>query len=112
MPSRRSFLRLVGGSVAASCATRQQPCQAAAEPAAAQGIAVTIGLNQLDPQHYVDAPPLRGCVQDAKDVYAIARQAGFTGIAVGAAEIAKVLFFVVLVLFVVSLIAGLFRRGP
>src|SRR5581483_8806969 len=36
---------------------------------------------------------------------------GFTGIAVGAAEIAKVLFFVFLVLFVVSLIAGLFRRG-
>src|SRR5689334_4787913 len=36
---------------------------------------------------------------------------GFTGIAVGAAEIAKVLFFVFLVLFVVSLIAGMFRRG-
>jgi uncharacterized membrane protein YtjA (UPF0391 family) len=37
---------------------------------------------------------------------------GFTGIAVGAAEIAKVLFFIFLVLFVVSLVAGLIRRGP
>ena len=30
----------------------------------------------------------------------------------GAAEIAKVLFFIFLVLFVISLVAGLFRRGP
>jgi uncharacterized membrane protein YtjA (UPF0391 family) len=37
---------------------------------------------------------------------------GFGGIAVGAAEIAKVLFFVFVVLFVVSLVAGLIRRGP
>jgi uncharacterized membrane protein YtjA (UPF0391 family) len=37
---------------------------------------------------------------------------GFTGIAVGAAEIAKILFFVFLVLFIVSLVAGMFRRGP
>ena len=37
---------------------------------------------------------------------------GFGGIAAGAAEIAKILFFVFLVLFVVSLIAGTFRRGP
>ena len=37
---------------------------------------------------------------------------GFGGIAVGAAEIAKFLFFVFLVLFVVSLVAGLIRRGP
>ena len=36
---------------------------------------------------------------------------GFGGIAAGAVEIAKILFFVFLVLFVVSLIAGLFRRG-
>jgi uncharacterized membrane protein YtjA (UPF0391 family) len=36
---------------------------------------------------------------------------GFGGIAAGAAEIAKVLFFIFLVLFVVSLVAGLFRRG-
>ncbi|MEO8303264.1 MAG: DUF1328 domain-containing protein [Betaproteobacteria bacterium] len=37
---------------------------------------------------------------------------GFGGIAVGAAEIAKLLFFVFLILFVVSLVAGLLRRGP
>jgi len=36
---------------------------------------------------------------------------GFGGIAVGAAEIAKILFFIFLVLFVVSLVAGLLRRG-
>ena len=36
---------------------------------------------------------------------------GFGGIAAGATEIAKVLFFVFLVLFVVSLVAGLMRRG-
>jgi len=34
---------------------------------------------------------------------------GFTGIAAGAVEIAKILFFVFLVLFVVSLVFGLRR---
>jgi uncharacterized membrane protein YtjA (UPF0391 family) len=42
----------------------------------------------------------------------IAAVFGFTGIAVGAAEIAKVLFFIFLVLFVVSLLVGMFRRSP
>ena len=36
---------------------------------------------------------------------------GFGGIAVGAAEIAKVLFFIFLVLFVASLVMGMFKRG-
>ncbi|MDB5904156.1 MAG: hypothetical protein JWM26_3034 [Betaproteobacteria bacterium] len=36
---------------------------------------------------------------------------GFGGIAAGAVEIAKILFFIFLVLFVVSLVAGLVRRG-
>jgi uncharacterized membrane protein YtjA (UPF0391 family) len=35
---------------------------------------------------------------------------GFTGIAVGAVGIAKILFFVFIVMFVVSLAAGLLRR--
>jgi len=35
---------------------------------------------------------------------------GFTGIAAGAAEIAKILFFVFVLLFVASLIVGLVRR--
>ena len=40
----------------------------------------------------------------------IAALFGFGGIAAGAVEIAQVLFFIFLVLFVVSLIAGLLRR--
>jgi len=36
---------------------------------------------------------------------------GFGGIAAGAVEIAKILFFIFLVLFVVSLVAGLLKRG-
>ncbi len=42
----------------------------------------------------------------------IAALFGFGGIAAGATEIAKILFFVFLVLFVVSLVAGLIKRGP
>jgi uncharacterized membrane protein YtjA (UPF0391 family) len=40
----------------------------------------------------------------------IAALFGFGGIAVGAVEIAKVLFFIFIVLFLVSLIGGLVRR--
>lgn len=40
----------------------------------------------------------------------IAAVFGFGGIAVGAAEIAKVLFFIFLVVFIVSLVIGLMRR--
>ena len=36
---------------------------------------------------------------------------GFGGIAAGASSIAQVLFFIFIVLFLVSLIAGLLRRG-
>ena len=36
---------------------------------------------------------------------------GFTGIAVTAAGVAKILFFLFLILFLVSLIAGLVRRA-
>jgi uncharacterized membrane protein YtjA (UPF0391 family) len=35
---------------------------------------------------------------------------GFTGIAAGAVEIAKILFFIFIVLFLASLIVGLVRR--
>ena len=41
----------------------------------------------------------------------IAAVLGFGGIAAGAAEIAKILFFIFLLLFVVSLVMGLMRRG-
>lgn len=40
----------------------------------------------------------------------VAALLGFTGIAAGAVEIAKVLFFIFIVLFLVSLIVGLIRR--
>jgi uncharacterized membrane protein YtjA (UPF0391 family) len=40
----------------------------------------------------------------------IAAVFGFGGIAAGAAEIAKILFFVFLIGFVISLVIGLFRR--
>ena len=42
----------------------------------------------------------------------IAALFGFTGIYVAAAGIAKILFFVFLVLLVISLLAGGLRRGP
>lgn len=42
----------------------------------------------------------------------IAALFGFGGIAAGAVEIAKFLFYVFVVLFVVSLLVGLLRRGP
>ncbi len=41
----------------------------------------------------------------------VAAAFGFTGIAVGAAMIAKVLFFLFIVLFIVVLIFGLVGRG-
>ncbi len=37
---------------------------------------------------------------------------GFGGIAAGASSIAKVLFFIFVILFVVSLLVSLFRGGP
>ncbi|HRH17592.1 MAG TPA: DUF1328 domain-containing protein [Aquabacterium sp.] len=40
----------------------------------------------------------------------IAAVFGFGGLAAGAAEIAKILFFVFLIGFVISLIIGLFKR--
>ena len=40
----------------------------------------------------------------------VAALLGFTGIAAGAVEIARLLFFIFIVLFLVSLVAGLLRR--
>jgi uncharacterized membrane protein YtjA (UPF0391 family) len=42
----------------------------------------------------------------------IAALFGFTGIAAAAMDIAKILFFIFLVLFVVSFVFGLIRRRP
>ncbi len=41
----------------------------------------------------------------------IAALLGFTGIAAGAASIAKIFFYIFIVLFLISLIAGGFRRS-
>jgi uncharacterized membrane protein YtjA (UPF0391 family) len=41
----------------------------------------------------------------------IAAVFGFGGIAAGATEIAKVLFFIFVVIFLITLLLGLFRRG-
>ena len=40
----------------------------------------------------------------------IAALFGFTGIAAGAVEIAKILFFIFILLFIVSLVMGMVRR--
>jgi uncharacterized membrane protein YtjA (UPF0391 family) len=40
----------------------------------------------------------------------IAAVFGFGGIAAGAVDIAKILFFIFLVIFVITLVVGLFRR--
>ena len=42
----------------------------------------------------------------------IAAVLGFGGIAAGAAVIAKILFFIFLIAFVVSLLLGVLRRAP
>jgi uncharacterized membrane protein YtjA (UPF0391 family) len=42
----------------------------------------------------------------------IAAVFGFGGIAAGATEIAKILFYIFLVVFIISLIMGLTRRAP
>ena len=42
----------------------------------------------------------------------IAALFGFGGIAAGAVSIAKILFFIFLIAFVVSLLMGVFRRAP
>ncbi|OHC62049.1 MAG: DUF1328 domain-containing protein [Rhodocyclales bacterium GWA2_65_20] len=40
----------------------------------------------------------------------VAALLGFTGIAAGAVEIARILFFIFIILFVASLVTGLIRR--
>jgi uncharacterized membrane protein YtjA (UPF0391 family) len=42
----------------------------------------------------------------------IAGLVGFTGISIAATEIARLIFFIFLVLFVVSLVASVVTRGP
>jgi metacaspase-1 len=43
----------------------------------ATGISIHIGLNQVDPSHYPSIQSLRGCVNDARAMEALARAQGF-----------------------------------
>lgn len=76
--SRRTFLKAAGlGAVALSTGSACRQVEGEAAPREAKGIAVTIGLNVVDPQHYGGAAPLRGCVNDANDISEIAADQGF-----------------------------------
>jgi hypothetical protein len=39
---------------------------------------MTVGLNRLDPDHYPDARPLRGCINDSLAIFEISRLQKFT----------------------------------
>jgi hypothetical protein len=73
--NRRRFLKGAGlaavmaNAAAAGLATGQTTSTGVKR----RGIAMTIGLNHVDLQHYPGAPPLRGCINDAKAINEIAR---------------------------------------
>ena len=75
--ARRQFLK---AAALATMAAGSNVCGVfGQEPAGRKrrGIALTIGLNRVDSGHYGSPMPLRGCVNDARDLFAIARQRGF-----------------------------------
>src|SRR5262245_24718220 len=76
--SRRTLLKAAGLS-AVALSTRPVCLHVAngAAPRIAKGIAVTIGLNEVDPKHYGGPMRLRGCVNDANDISEIAAHRGF-----------------------------------
>lgn len=43
----------------------------------AYGISIHVGLNEIDPAHYGDGNSLRGCINDANAMHAIAKNKGF-----------------------------------
>jgi metacaspase-1 len=61
---------VLAACAAARTATAAPPARGAAKH---RGIAMTIGLNNVDPRRYPGAPPLRGCVNDAKDIRNLAK---------------------------------------
>jgi hypothetical protein len=69
--SRRYFLKSAGLTPAAALGLRHVFGQS--QDAKKRGIALTIGLNRVSTDHYGSAMPLRGCVNDARDIFAIAR---------------------------------------
>jgi len=76
--SRRTFLKAAGVSaVALSAGPACLHIAIGAEPRKAKGIAVTIGLNEIDPKHYGGPMRLRGCVNDANEISELAADEGF-----------------------------------
>ena len=71
---RRTFLK-AAGLCAASYACLLEAN--GAKPRKAKGIAVTIGLNEVDAKHYGERMLLRGCVNDANEIKEIAADQGF-----------------------------------
>jgi hypothetical protein len=67
---RRHFLKSAGAMAAA---LGMGPVLGRPSGAKSRGIALTIGLNRVNKDHYGSSMPLRGCVNDAGDVFAIAR---------------------------------------
>ncbi|MBV8076028.1 MAG: caspase family protein [Planctomycetaceae bacterium] len=78
--NRRRFLRGVGLAAlgAASVATKPAFAQGATARAKPRGIAMTVGLNRLDPDHYPGALPLRGCINDSIAIFELCRLQKFT----------------------------------
>ena len=76
--SRRRFLTAgaMGAAAAATCLTPVFG-QTPKDEKRRRGIALTIGLNRVDPKHYGADMALRGCVNDANDMFAIARDRKF-----------------------------------
>ena len=75
--NRRDFLKAASlGAVALSAGSGFSQLASGAAPVA-KGIAVTIGLNEVDPDHYGGPMRLRGCVNDANDISEIAADQGF-----------------------------------
>lgn len=76
---------------------------------------MTAGVQSTDSELLAYRVPTKGtCMLNYAVIFLIialvAGLLGFTGIAAGAVEIAKVLFFVFIILFIGSLVFGLIRR--
>ena len=70
--TRRHFVGRAG--LAAACVTTCPALGAGLQASTERrGIAMTIGLNRVGPHYGGGAPPLRGCVNDARDIHTIAR---------------------------------------
>lgn len=70
----RLLVLALTGCLAVAFATAQQQTPQAATPAAAQGVAISIGLNRVNPEHYAGwTGEIKGCEADAQDLMKIAQ---------------------------------------